>query len=179
VLFVGILEPKKNLDRLLDAFALLCHMPSIDKGIQLVIAGDKGWAYEHLHQHSKNLHIEQHVVFTGYLPEEDLVALYEGAEVFVFPSIYEGFGLPVIEAMTYGIPVVTSQRSSLPEIAGEAGILVDPEKPEAIRDGIAAVLLNTEKADVMREKGWQQARKFSWRRTAEQTYQAYQDAYSL
>ena len=179
LLFVGILEPKKNLARLLDAFALLRHMPATDDRMQLVIAGDKGWAYEHLNQYAKNLHIEQHVVFTGYVSEEELAALYKGAEVFVFPSIYEGFGLPVIEAMTYGVPVVTSQRSSLPEIAGEAGILVDPEKPEAIRDGIAAVLVNTEKAAAMREKGQQQARKFSWRRTAERTYQAYQDAYFL
>jgi glycosyltransferase involved in cell wall biosynthesis len=179
LLFVGIQEPKKNLERLLEAFALLLRMPSINPQLQLVVAGGKGWLYDNLSQHARDLGIGEQVVFTGFVPDDHLPALYHDAEAFVFPSLYEGFGLPVLEAMTYGVPVVTSQASSLPEIAGDAAVLVNPHSSEAIRDGIAEVLLNPQKADEMRKKGREQARKFSWKRTAEETYAAYQDAYAL
>lgn len=179
LLFVGVQEPKKNLERLLEAFALLLRMSSINPHIQLVLAGSKGWMYSHLSQYAHDLGVADQVLFTGFVPDDHLPALYHGAEAFVFPSLYEGFGLPVIEAMTYGVPVVTSLASSLPEIVGDAAVLVDPHAPEAIRDGMAEVLLDPQKAAEMRKKGREQAQKFSWKRTAEETYAAYQDAYAL
>ncbi len=177
LLFVGVQEPKKNLDRLIEAFALLRQASSVNANLQLVLAGDKGWLSDHLSQRARDLGVGEHVIFTGFVPDAHLPALYQQAELFVFPSLYEGFGLPVLEAMTYGVPVVTSMASSLPEIAGDAAVLVDPHSAEAIRDGMADVLLDQPKAAAMREKGQIQARQFSWKRTAEETYMAYRDAY--
>ena len=177
LLFVGIQEPKKNLERLIEAFVLLRRTSAVKADMQLVLAGGKGWLSDHLRQLACDLAVEQHVIFTGFVPDDDLPTLYRQAELFVFPSLYEGFGLPVLEAMTYGVPVVTSTASSLPEIAGDAAALVDPHSVEAIRDGMAAVLGDPPKAAEMRQKGRLQAQKFSWTRTAAQTYKAYQDLY--
>lgn len=175
LLFVGVIEPKKNLERLIEAFALLRQTPGFSDDLYLVIVGGKGWLCDHLSQKVQDLQLEESVVFTGFVAEEELPSLYSGAEVFVFPSIYEGFGLPVVEAMSYGVPVVTSTASSLPEIAGDAGILVDPHNPAAIRDGIAEVLSNPQKKARMKQDGPIQARKFSWQRTAKATYNVYQE----
>ncbi len=177
LLFVGIQEPKKNLERLIEAFALLRQTSGVNADVQLVLAGGKGWLSGHLRQLARDLGVEQHVIFTGFVSDDHLPTLYRQAELFVFPSLYEGFGLPVLEAMTYDVPVVTSTASSLPEIAGDAAVLVDPHSVEAIRGGMAAVLCDPRKAADMRQKGRLQAQKFSWARTAEQTYQAYRDAY--
>lgn len=179
LLFVGVIEPKKNLERLVEAFSLLRQYPSIEKELQLVIAGGKGWFSENLYQKVQELHLDKHIIFTGFVPDDDLPYLYTGSEVFVFPSIYEGFGLPVIEAMAYGVPVVTSNVSSLPEIAGNAGILVDPNNPEAICDGIMEVLLHSQKKEQMKHAGLIRAQQFSWKRTAEETYKVYQDAFQM
>jgi len=179
LLFVGVIEPKKNLERLVEAFSLLRQSPSVGKGLQLVIAGGKGWFWESLYQKVQELHLDKDVIFTGFVPDDDLPYLYTGAEVFAFPSIYEGFGLPVIEAMTYGVPVVTSNVSSLPEIADSAGILVDPKKPEAICEGIADVLSDPQRREQMKQAGLARARQFSWKRTAEETYKVYQEAYQM
>jgi glycosyltransferase involved in cell wall biosynthesis len=177
LLFVGVIEPKKNLGRLVEAFLLLRQSSSVGNELQLVIAGGKGWFGESLYQKVRTLRLENNVIFTGFVPDDDLPYLYIGAEVFVFPSIYEGFGLPVIEAMAYGVPVVTSNTSSLPEIAGNAGILVDPEDPTAICEGIADVLLHPQKKEQMKQDGLIQAQQFSWKRTAEETYKVYQEVY--
>lgn len=177
LLFVGVIEPKKNLTRVVTAFAQLKQMPGINPALTFVIAGGKGWFYDNLERTVRDLHLEQQVLFPGFIAEEDLPYMYAGAEAFVFPSIYEGFGLPVIEAMSYGVPVVTSNVSSLPEIAGNAGILVSPERPEAIRDGLAEVLLAPQKKEQMRQAGRRQAQRFSWTHTADETFQVYQDVY--
>ena len=183
LLFVGVIEPKKNLERLVEAYTLLqkacpavrhAHRP---QDIQLVIAGGEGWFSERLYRKVRNSGLTQQIVFPGFIPDNDLPVLYSGAELFVFPSLYEGFGLPVLEAMSCGVPVVTSNVSSLPEIAGEAGVLVDPHHPEAIVRGIATVLSNRQLQEQMREKGYRQAQKFSWQRTAEATYHVYQEVY--
>jgi glycosyltransferase involved in cell wall biosynthesis len=179
LLFVGVIEPKKNLERLVEAFALLRQDSSFGKTFQLVIAGGKGWFYETLYQKVHDLHLDDHVIFTGFVPDQDLPALYTSAEVFVFPSIYEGFGLPVVEAMAYGVPVVTSNVSSLPELVGNAGMLVDPNHPEAICEGLTEVLANPQKQAQMKQAGLLQAQRFSWRRTAEETYQVYQEVYQM
>lgn len=177
LLFVGVIEPKKNLERLVEAYALLQKGAAIPKDFQLVIAGGEGWFSERLYQKVKDYELDQRIVFPGYIPEEHLPVLYSGAELFVFPSLYEGFGLPVLEAMSCGTPVVTSHVSSLPEIAGDAGFLVDPGDPEAIAQGITTVLSDELLRKQMRELGYRQAQKFSWERTAQATYQVYQEAY--
>ncbi len=177
LLFVGVIEPKKNLERLLDAFALLRQERRIDDAVQLVIAGGKGWFYEQVYQKVAALHLETSVVLTGFIPDDALPLFYSGAEAFVFPSIYEGFGLPVLEAMSYGAPVITSNVSSLPEIAGNAGMLVNPNDPASIADGIETVLQHPARREQMREAGRLRAQQFSWPRTAEETYRAYQDVF--
>lgn len=179
LLFVGVIEPKKNLERAVEAFALLRQMSGIEPNIQLVMAGGNGWGVERLTRTIQACGVEHAVRLTGYVPEHDLPYLYAGAEVFVFPSIYEGFGLPVLEAMTYGAPVVTSTASSLPEIVGEAGILVAPDRPEAIAEGIAAVLRSPEQQARMRQASRRQAQRFSWKRTADETYQVYDELRSV
>lgn len=177
LLFVGIIEPKKNLERLVQAYTLLQKDAIITKDTQLVIAGGEGWFSERLYRKVQESELTQQIVFPGFIPDEHLPALYSGAALFVFPSIYEGFGLPVLEAMSCGVPVVTSNVSSLPEIAGEAGFLVDPRQPETIARGIAAVLSDLQLQEQMQAKGYRQAQKFSWQRTAEETYRVYQEVY--
>lgn len=179
LLFVGVIEPKKNLERLVDAFVLLRQDTADGKDLQLVITGGKGWFCEQLYHKVRELSLENHILFTGFVPDDDLPYLYSGAELFVFPSIYEGFGLPVIEAMFYGTPVVTSNVSSLPEIVGEAGVLVDPESPESISQGIASVLSDERQQLRMKHAGRRQAQQFSWQRTAEQTYNVYREVYQM
>ncbi len=179
LLFVGVIEPKKNLERLVDAFVMLRQESSEGKELQLVIAGGKGWFCEQLYHKVQELRLENYVLFTGFVPDADLPYLYSEAELFVFPSIYEGFGLPVLEAMSYGTPVVTSNVSSLPEIAGDAGVLVDPKSPESISQGIASVLFDDRQKSKMQHAGHLQVRKFSWQRTAEQTYNVYQEVYQM
>ena len=177
LLFVGVIEPKKNLERLLEAFALLRQERRIDDGVQLVIAGGKGWFCEQLEQNIAALRLERSVVLTGFMPDDALPLLYSGAEAFVFPSIYEGFGLPVVEAMAHGVPVITSNVSSLPEIAGHAGLLVNPVEAASIAAGIETVLTHPEQRDAMKIAGRLHAQQFSWPRTAEATYRVYQDVF--
>ena len=179
LLFVGVIEPKKNLERLVDAYVMLRKNTSWGKELQLVIAGGKGWFSEQLYQKVRELELDKYIVFTGFVPDEDLPALYSGAELFVFPSIYEGFGLPVLEAMSCGTPVVTSNVSSLPEVAGNAGFLVDPYDSKAILQGIETVLSDTHRQEQMQQAGYLQARQFSWRKTAEETYNVYREVYQM
>ena len=177
LLFVGVIEPKKNLERLLEAFALLRRKHAAFQSLQLVIAGGKGWFYEQVYRKVDALRLGEAVVFTGFAPDEDLPCLYSGAEAFVFPSIYEGFGLPALEAMAYGAPVITSRVSSLPEIVGNAGILVDPLDPASLCQGMETVLMNPSARAQMAEAGRLRARQFSWQRAADETYQVYADLY--
>ncbi|MCJ7792859.1 MAG: glycosyltransferase family 4 protein [Candidatus Marinimicrobia bacterium] len=161
LLYVGTLQPRKNLEKLIEAFAQL-----EDKDLKLVIVGKKGWLYEEIFTKVKQMDLEKRVVFTGFVPNEDLAAFYEKAQCFVLVSFYEGFGLPVLEAMSYGCPVVASKVSSLPEVVGEAGILVDPNKPKEIARGIEKAIKNREE---LIKKGYQQAKKFSWEKCAQET----------
>lgn len=177
LLFTGVLEPKKNLLRLIEAFHLLKTQINPDKDLKLVLVGGKGWGYvktgENLSRLIEKRQLKGEVFFTGYVSEEDLPYLYNGAELFVFPSLYEGFGLPVLEAMACGTPVVTSKVSSLPEIVGEAGKLVDPYDPWNIAEGISEVLTNQTLRQSMIEKGLQRASLFSWQQTAAETLAVY------
>ena len=123
VLFVGTIEPRKNLSRLVSAFASVCGRHS---GLLLVIAGMKGWMYDGLMAMVENLNLQSRVIFTGFVPEEEKPFLIAAAKVFAYPSLYEGFGIPVLEALACGIPTVTSNVSSLPEVAGDAALTIDP-----------------------------------------------------
>lgn len=167
ILSVGTIQPRKNLTGLLEAYALL----RADDGFRadLVIAGGKGWKSERLKDHIKSLGLEGRVHFTGYVDENDLPALYNLAEVFVFPSFYEGFGLPLLEAMACGVPVVASNNSSIPEIAGDAAVLVDPHSPESIAHGIKQAINEPDLRRGCIERGIARSRLFTWEKCARET----------
>jgi glycosyltransferase involved in cell wall biosynthesis len=166
ILFVGTLQPRKNLTRLIEAFSNTQYLIS---NTQLVIAGRKGWLYEEIFQQVEDLGLKGKVVFTDYVPEGDLPALISGARLCVFPSLYEGFGLPVLEAMACGTPVVCSNVSSLPEVAGDAAILVDPLDVKELAAAMECVLGDEELQAGLIERGFEQVRKFSWERCARET----------
>ncbi len=171
VLYAGNVKPHKNLERLIEAFDLV-RQRGFDH-LKLVLIGDEISKYAALRRavHSHQLH--QYVRFLGYLPEETLAIMYRLAGVFVFPSLYEGFGLPPLEAMASGTPVVTSNVSSLPEVAGDAAVLVDPYRPEAIADGIARVLGDEALRRDLRAKGLARARQFSWEASVRRVREIY------
>ncbi|MDP3998022.1 MAG: glycosyltransferase family 1 protein [bacterium] len=164
ILFVGTLQPRKNIVRLIEAFSTLGP-----KLYTLVVVGKPGWLYEEIYEAPKKFKVEDRVKFLDYVPDEDLPALYQNALCFVLPSLYEGFGLPVLEAMHYGCPVVTSNVSSLPEAAGDAAIMVDPESTESIKEGIEKVLGDKSLREKLVKKGYEQVKKFSWEKCARET----------
>jgi glycosyltransferase involved in cell wall biosynthesis len=171
VLYVGNIRPHKNLVRLIEAFDRL--RKSGFEEIKLLIIGDEISKLPALRRavHEHKLH--KQVRFLGYLPDETLAVLYRLASVFVFPSLYEGFGLPPLEAMACGTPVVTSNVSSLPEVAGDAAILVDPYDVGSIEEGVRRVLTDPVLAATMRAKGILRAREFSWERSVARTRELY------
>ena len=175
ILFLGTLEPRKNIVRLLEAYALWLHgRPASAKDVPtLVIAGAKGWFYETIFARVNELGLAEHVIFPGFVPTEELPWWYRAAELFVYPSLFEGFGLPVLEAMACGTPTITSNASSLPEVAGDAALLIDPEDTEGLAGAMAHVLAEPEVAAKMRAAGLRQAARFSWARTAAQTAAVY------
>lgn len=166
VTYVGTLQPRKNLGALLDAFSTLV---SKNAAIHLVIAGRKGWLYEPLFAQVRRLGLEDRVHFTGYIPQVDLPALISGAQAFVLPSLYEGFGLPVLEAMACGTPVICSKGSSLPEVAGDATLLVDPHDTGQLTQALTRVLEDEGLRRELAARGLQRAQGFTWERTARET----------
>ena len=165
VLYVGAIHPRKNVPRIIKAFNILKQ----DKRIphQLVIAGSLRWKKDHLFGHSSFNLVRDHIVLTGRVSEAELVSLYRNCDAFVWPSLYEGFGLPVLEAMSLGAPVVTSNCSSLPEVAGDAAVLVDPYNVMEIANAIWMILDRRSFAEDLRKKGIKRAAEFSWKKTAE------------
>ena len=160
VLYAGNVKPHKNLERLIDAFQVV-RQRGLDH-LKLVLIGDEISKYASLRRAVHKYQLHNSVRFLGYLPEETLAIMYRLAGVFVFPSLYEGFGLPPLEAMASGTPVVTSNVSSLPEVAGNAAVLVDPYDPAAIADGMYQVLTDATLRQELRRKGLARAREFSW-----------------
>ncbi|MQA29802.1 MAG: glycosyltransferase [Luteitalea sp.] len=160
VLYAGNVKPHKNLERLIEAFHLV-RKRGLDH-LKLVLIGDKISKYAALRRAVHRHQLHKYVRFLGYMPQETLAVMYRLAGVFVFPSLYEGFGLPPLEAMASGTPVVTSNVSSLPEVAGDAALLVDPYDPQAIADGIYQVLADAGLRRDLRAKGLARARQFSW-----------------
>lgn len=170
ILNVGTLEPRKNLDGLLRAFAA-----ARKQGLEhtLVIAGAKGWGDSRLAQLVADLKLEASVMFTGFIADDDLPHLYAGADFFVYPSLYEGFGLPPLEAMACGVPIITSNVSSLPEVAGDAALLVDPHSETELANAILRLAGNSEIRHALRAKGLARAAEFSWERTVAETLAVY------
>lgn len=171
-LFVGTLEPRKNLPLLLEAFGLLQRR--VDA--QLFIVGARGWLDEPIFVAHARSGLGDAARFLGKLAEDELAVLYSHASVFVLPSLYEGFGLPVLEAMACGAPVVSSNAGPLPEVAGDAAMLLSPEDPGAWANALYQVLSDTRLANALREKGFARARQFSWERAAHATREVYREA---
>ncbi|NLF02276.1 MAG: glycosyltransferase family 4 protein, partial [Anaerolineales bacterium] len=171
VLFVGTLEPRKNVPGLLRAYRL-----ASDRGVTeapLVLVGGKGWLYQDVFEQTDRLGLREHVRFLHGVGDAALPALYNGAGVLVIPSFYEGFGLTALEAMACGTPVIAAQRASLPEVVGEAGLLVDPDDPQAMADAMARVLNDRVLHSAMRASGLAQAARFTWEQTARTTLAVY------
>ena len=173
ILFLSTLKPSKNIEGLIQAFAMLKAKGQMLNGIKLVIAGKKGWLYDSIFRKVKKLNLEDKIIFTDYVSEEDKPALIAGAKVFCLPSFHEGFGLDVLNAMACGVPVVISDKGSLPEVVGGAGIYVDPNSSKSIADGIRKVLsMDNVEYNKLVARGLDQVKKFSWEKTALKTLEA-------
>ena len=170
------LEPRKNLTRLVRSFAALAAEPVLGD-VRLVLAGSLGWKTESFLEAIRATGLPANrLMLLGHVPDEDLAALLTGAAVFVYPSLYEGFGLPVLEAMQCGAPVVTSNTSSLPEVVGDAAVCVDPTDEDALAQALTNVLENSELAAELRRRGLERAKAFTWRRTVDAAVAAYETA---
>ncbi|MBN1180155.1 MAG: glycosyltransferase family 4 protein [Anaerolineae bacterium] len=172
ILHVGTLEPRKNLERLVSAYAGVRQALS-SLAPTLVLVGAKGWGYRSLFERVDALGLAGHIRFLDWVPAEALLALYNGAVLFVYPSLYEGFGLPPLEAMACGVPVLASDAASLPEVVGEAGLLLPPEDTTAWTDAIVALLRDPARRDALRQAGLARAARFSWARAARETLAVY------
>jgi len=159
LLYLGTLQPRKNLVCLVEAFV---RLQPLTADLRLVLAGKKGWLYDDLFARVEALGLEDRVLFTGYVADDDKAALLSGALALVYPSLYEGFGLPVLEAMSCGTPVLTSNVSSLPEVAGHAALLVDPLDVGAIAEGMSRLIADEDVRHTLIEEGYQQVQRFSW-----------------
>jgi glycosyltransferase involved in cell wall biosynthesis len=175
ILFVSTVEPRKNLYNLIKAFN------KISKSVehQLVVVGKKGWMFENVLKLVKDLKLENKVIFTDYIDNVEMLYLYNNADIFVYPSIYEGFGIPPLEAMACGSPVVVSNVTSLPEVVGDAALLVDPFNVDDIADKIYKVVSDRNLNNTLKEKSIVQANKFSWKKCAMETLNIYLKAGGL
>ena len=173
ILNVGTLEPRKNVVTLIKVFKELRGKGFED--YKLVIAGDKGWLYEQIFKEVEHSGLKQEILFRGVVSDEDLPMLYNCAGIFVYPSLYEGFGLPPLEAMACGIPVITSNTSSLPEVIGDVGIMVDPTDEKSLCDAMYSVLTNKELWQHMSNKGLLRSKMFSWERSAQEILKIYDE----
>ena len=172
-LYLGTLEPRKNLVRLITAYA--DYVKNFDNPAQLVLAGGKGWLYHEIFARVQELGSTDRVIFTQYIDSADLCALMSGALAFTFPSVYEGFGMPPLEAMACGTPVLVSDAASLPEVTGNAAVIVRPRDVESIAAGLGALHENAALRERLSREGRERARHFTWERSAELLYQVYQE----
>ncbi|MBW9223589.1 glycosyltransferase family 4 protein [Methanothermococcus sp. SCGC AD-155-E23] len=176
ILYVGSLKPLKNIPTLIKAYYKLRK-----QGLEykLVITGKKRWKYREIFKLINKLNLQKDVIFTGYVPREDLPALYNAADLFVSPSLYEGFGLPPLEAMACGTPVITSNTSSLPEVVGDAGIMVDPYDVDGLAKAMYEVLTNDGLREELRKRGLERAKLFNWKKCAEEHLRVYEEVYNI
>lgn len=171
-LYLGTLEPRKNLTRLVKAYEILSRRK--EDCPLLVLAGGKGWLYDEIFEEVNKSGLGDKVIFTQYIPGEEICPLMNGAEAFVFPSLYEGFGMPPLEAMACGTPVIVSGSASLPEVVGDCGLIVDAYSEESIADAMGKIADNEELRKQLSEKGISRAREFSWKKSAEKLYTIYE-----
>ena len=176
ILSVGAIQPRKNLSRLIDAYSRLRRATPEGNLPKLVLAGKCAWLYEETLRTIRELQVSDSVILTGYVPDSDLPGLYSGALCFVYPSYFEGFGLPPLEAMKCGAPVIVGNQTSLPEVVGDAGLLVDPFDADAIAGAIDRVIRDSNLRAELGRKGLARAQLFDWRETARQTLRVYQQA---
>ncbi len=172
ILYLGTLEPRKNLSRLIDAYYLLFKRGIKEK---LVLAGKKGWLYKDIFKKVKELNLQDRIIFTGYIEERDKPLLYSAARLFIYPSLYEGFGLPPLEAMSCGTPVIVSGCSSLPEVVGEAGLYVDPRSVKDIARKMNRLITHSRLREELKGKGLKRTEKFSWQNSARQIRKVYHE----
>ncbi|MZK52795.1 glycosyltransferase family 4 protein [Clostridium beijerinckii] len=179
ILYMGTLEPRKNIESIIEAFSLFKKEDTMsNQNTKLVIAGKKGWLFENIFNLVNKLSLKDEVIFTDYIEEEDKSLIYNMASLFVFPSLYEGFGIPVLEAMASSVPVITSNVSSLPEVAGDAAILVEPKDIKSIAEYMGKVLVDKELRNNLIKKGHEQAKKFTWESSAKKLVNIYRDLYN-
>jgi glycosyltransferase involved in cell wall biosynthesis len=170
ILYLGTLEPRKNIERLIEAYSLFLDKNKNDSLPVLVIAGGKGWIYESIFKKAKELNLDKTIIFTGYIADEDKPALLAGAICFCFPSLYEGFGLPPLEAMACGTPAVVSNAASLPEVIGDAAIFVDPYNIENLADCIEKLVFDEDLRYKLGNLGLERVKRFSWEKLSEELY---------
>ncbi len=175
LLFVGTLEPRKNLPRLLEAYALARQRADLPP---MVLAGAPGWQHERILAQARELGVESHIVFAGYIPREHLPGVYAAASALLYPSLYEGFGLPPLEAMGCGTPVLASNTSAMPEVVGDGGVLVDPRDVQQIANGILRITQDEMLRQQIAERGLERAKRFRWEEAAQRTLGVLEDACS-
>jgi glycosyltransferase involved in cell wall biosynthesis len=176
LLFVGTFEPRKNVAGLLRAYA--CLRADLPDAPPLVLAGNKGWLFAETMQSIQALNLAGNVRYLEDVPPADLPGLYNGAGVFILPSHYEGFGLPVLEAMGCGVPTIVADRAALPEIAGGAALLIDPDDPDALADALRRVLIDSALRAELQRKGYENIKRFTWEQSAQSHIAAYRQALS-
>jgi glycosyltransferase involved in cell wall biosynthesis len=176
ILSLCSIQPRKNLVRLIEAYSSLRGVRPGVKLPQLVLAGKRGWLNTEIFRTAERNALSKDILFTDYVPERDLPGLYSGALCFVYPSYFEGFGLPVVEAMQCGVPVIAGNRTSLPEVIGEAGLLFDPFDTQALVNALAQVIDDSECRAVLRSKGLERVKSFNWKTTARLTLGVYERA---
>ncbi len=174
ILFIGTLQPRKNVEGVVKAYLSL-RGSEIFNDYQLVIAGQKGWNYQEIFRLANQPKLKKKIIFTEYISRGDKIKLLNAASLFVFPSFYEGFGLSILEAMQQGTPVITSNISSMPEVAGEAGYLVDPYRVDEIVTGMRKILSDRKLRDELISAGYEQVQKFSWEKCARETLNVYRN----
>ncbi len=175
LLYTGTIEPRKNLLKLLRAYSEIIH--TTEHRLKLVLCGGRGWLDNEIFDLVTALNLQEMVQFTGYVEDEDLPALYSACEVFVYPSLYEGFGLPPLEAMACGAPVVTSNTSSLPEVVGNAGVMVSPHEASELAQALVNLLNDPAQRGHLRQAGLARAQLFSWERAAHETQAVYDQVF--
>jgi len=178
ILTVGSIQPRKNIPRLIRAYSMLCSERNLEPLPKLVVVGKRGWLYEDTLATAESSTVRDRIILTGYVDDKDLPALYSAASCFVYPSYFEGFGIPPLEAMRCGTPTITGDRTCFPEIIGDAGLMVDPFDEQAIKRGIMRVLTEQTLRDELIEKGLKRANSYDWLKTARQTLDVYESVHA-
>ena len=174
VLAIGVLEPRKNLNRLMDAFGALKERAAVPADLKLVLAGGKGWLFDGIFQHHSASPVRDDILMPGFVPDEMLPAIYSAADVLAFPSLYEGFGLPILEAMACGTPVVASRASCLPEVAEGAALMVEPTNVDELSTALEMLLVDAQLRSRLIDQGRQRASQYTWRVAAERLLGVYE-----